>query len=84
MTLEIDKDKFNFIRAEGTLYRKALLKVQSVIQDLLENKPYTIDWEEVFCDYEEKGGRWMGRMIGFFVIFGESLTGLGQYHLFTQ
>lgn len=53
--MKIDKGRFGFIRAEGSLFDKALQKVNLIIMGINDSKPYQLDWEHVLSEYDKLG-----------------------------
>lgn len=53
--MKIDRSRFNFIRATGSLMDKMLQKVNLIIQGINDAKPYKLDWEHVLSEYDRLG-----------------------------
>lgn len=53
--MKIDKTRFGFIRATGSLFDKTLQKVNMILQGVVDAKPYTLDWEHVLSEYDKLG-----------------------------
>jgi len=52
---KIDKSRFNFLNAEGSILDKMLQKVNHYLQDIVESRPYKLDWEHVLSEYDKLG-----------------------------
>ncbi|MEM8510441.1 MAG: hypothetical protein AAF717_21585 [Bacteroidota bacterium] len=55
MKVKINKSRFNFLRAEGSLLDKALQKVNMILEGVVDAKPYVLDWEHVLSEYDKLG-----------------------------
>ena len=53
--MRIDRTRFGFIRATGTLMDRALQKVNLILQGMVDAKPYRLDWEHVLSEYDRLG-----------------------------
>lgn len=53
--MKIDKSRFGFIRATGSLFEKTLQKVNMILQGVVDSKPYKLDWEHVLSEYDKLG-----------------------------
>lgn len=53
--MKIDRTRFGFLRAEGSLLSKMGDKVNLIMESLVDAKPYKLDWEDVLNEYDKLG-----------------------------
>ena len=53
--MKIDKSRFGFLRAEGTMLDKMLHRVNAIMMGIIDAKPYVLDWDHVLSEYDKLG-----------------------------
>lgn len=53
--MKIDKTRFGFLRAEGSMLVKMWDKVNMIMESLVDAKPYKLDWNHVLSEYDNLG-----------------------------
>ena len=53
--INYDVERFSFIQKEHNLFEKMVDRVNSILNGMVGNKPYHIDWKEVVDDYKKRG-----------------------------
>lgn len=53
--MKIDKSRFGFLKGEGSLFEKMLQRVNILIQDINDSRPYQLDWEHILSEYDRLG-----------------------------
>ncbi len=53
--MKIDKNRFRFLRAEGSMLDNILHRVNAIMMGVLDAKPYVLDWEHVLLEYDKLG-----------------------------
>ncbi len=53
--MKIDKSRFGFLRAEGSMLEKMWDKVNMIMEGIVDVKPYTLNWGHVLSEYDKLG-----------------------------
>ena len=53
--MKIDKSRFGFLRAEGSILDKMLHRVNTIMMGIVDAKPYVLDWDHVLSEYDKLG-----------------------------
>ncbi|VAW11601.1 hypothetical protein MNBD_BACTEROID03-474 [hydrothermal vent metagenome] len=53
--MKIDKSRFGFLRAEGSMLEKMWDKVNAIMVGIVDAKPYVLDWDHVLSEYDKLG-----------------------------